>query len=165
MEKSEFIAKLKHEREQTEAVLSELSEDEMVEVELWPDWTIKDVLAHMAAWEAELVLALAKTRQGSVPRYHSISDAETDKLNLRWHKENKLRPLDRVLADFRGVRTQSIRQLDEMSAEDVSQPGRFKWLVEESIAEWALDYSIEHEIEHREEISNWLKTKHTQDLS
>ena len=165
MEKSEFIAKLKHEREQTEAVLSELSEDEMVEVELWPDWTIKDVLAHIAAWEAELVLGLAKARQGSVPRYRSISDAEVDKLNLRWHKENKKRPLERVLADFRGVRTQSVRQLDEMSAEDVSQPGRFKWLDEGSIAEWAFEYSIEHEIEHRVEIADWLKTKQTQDLS
>ena len=52
-----------------------------------------------------------------------------------------------------------------MSAEDVSQPGRFKWLDEGSIAEWAFEYSIEHEIEHRVEIADWLKTKQTQDLS
>jgi uncharacterized damage-inducible protein DinB len=85
-------------------------------------WSVKDVLSHLTAWEAELVTQLAKARMGKRPAKLDWTEAETDAQNERWFKEYRHRPWDKVEADFQGVRKQLLRQLEAYSEADLDGP-------------------------------------------
>lgn len=157
MRKSELIALHEQERARTDALLVRIDPEQAAVAEVRAGWTVKDLLAHVAAWEAELVLGLAQIRRGGRPRYAALPDAEIDELNARWHMENRDRPLERVLADFHGVRGQTLRQIESFSEDDLTRARRYPWLGDVSLAAWIASDSYDHEAEHRAEIEAWLK--------
>lgn len=121
-------------------------------------WAVRDVIAHCAAWEAELVTALAKLRRGSKPGKTDYSLAEIRAFNEKVYQENRKRPLETVLADFRGVRQQLLRQLDGLSEADLNAPR--PWLDQHSLADWITGWVVQHETDHAAQIAAWRKGRH-----
>ncbi|MBI4632084.1 MAG: DinB family protein, partial [Chloroflexi bacterium] len=78
-----------------------LSDEQMTEKGVIDEWSIKDVLAHIATWESEMVTFIAQMKQGKKPRTNLMS-GKVEELNAEFYKSNKNRPLDRILADFHG---------------------------------------------------------------
>lgn len=152
MDKAQLLTLLTTEHERFAVLLDHIDPGVQAAAEVHAGWTVKDVLAHVAAWQAELVLGLATIRQGRTPRYASITAAEIDKLNARWHAENRDRSLERVRADFHGVHKQLLRQLDGFTDDDLFRRGRYRWLGDRTLAEWLADYSHAHEAEHAADI-------------
>lgn len=155
MNKSEVIAALAEGREKFLQAIEGLPEGAMLEPGVVEEWSVKDVLAHLAAWEAELVTLLAQARQGQKPRYAGITPAQIDELNAKWYEENKSRPLERELADFHGVRKQTGRQVEALADKDLTDPKRYAWLRDAPLYEWIGTYSFEHEAEHAAQIQQW----------
>jgi hypothetical protein len=120
-----------------------------------PEWSVKDVLSHLTAWEAEVVTQLAKARSGKPPTKVDYTPAETDAQNARWFEANKDRSLERVLADFQGVRRQLQRQLDGYA--DAGLKSRPAWLKGKSIAEHVAEWVLEHDREHLAGLQTWRK--------
>lgn len=112
------------------------------------EWSLLDKLAHLAAWDAEAVLALARVKQGGKPRYINISPVETDKLNLQWLVENRGRPVERVLGDFQGVWRQLVRQVRGFAPADLEDTKRFPWLQGKSLVDFVDEWVLQHEREH-----------------
>lgn len=112
------------------------------------DWSLLDKLAHLAAWDAEAVLALARIKQGGKPRYLNISPVETDKLNAQWLVENRGRPVERVLGDFQGVWRQLVRQVRGFAPADLEDIKRFPWLQGKSLVDFVDEWVLQHEREH-----------------
>jgi hypothetical protein len=157
MKRDELLAALKESRAKMEAALAGLAEAQMVDPGVLGDWSVKDILSHLTAWEAELVTALAKSRQGKTPKLSGWTQSEIDALNAKWYKENKGRPLDRVLADFRGVRQQTIRQVEALNDRELAEPK--PWLKNRPLFEYIRGDSFEHEAEHTAHILEWRRTK------
>jgi hypothetical protein len=121
----------------------------MIEPRTQGDWSVKDVLAHLAACEAELVRALAReVAQNKKPAIVSIDAAEVQRQNMQWYEENRDRPLDRVMEDFNGVRKQLLRQVSGFNDKDLTDPKKYKWLNGQSLAEYVADYSNSHDDDH-----------------
>jgi len=157
MQRDEVVKALKESRTQMEAALAGLTETQMTDPGVVGDWSVKDVLSHLIAWEAELVTLLAKARQGKPPQPPARSQKDIDELNAKWYKENKNRPLDRVLADFHGVRKQTLRQVEALSDEEINAPR--PWLRGEALLEWIEGDGFGHEAEHAAQIVEWRKMK------
>ncbi len=119
-------------------------------------WTVRDVLAHCAAWEAEVVTGLAKLRRGSKPGKTDYSRAEMLAFNERVYRANKKRPLEHILADFRSVRQQTLRQLEAISDAELNAPR--PWLGNESLTDWLMAWLVHHEAEHAAQIAEWRKS-------
>ena len=63
-------------------------------------WSMADILAHLTAWESELVTALMRIDQGKKPSKLLEAYSDIDGYNARRYAENKERELDRIFADF-----------------------------------------------------------------
>lgn len=61
-----------------------------------------------------------------------------------------------MLADFRGVRQQLLRQLEGLSEADLTAPQ--PWLNNASVAAWVMGWIVQHETEHATQIAEWRKS-------
>lgn len=157
MNKAALIEALEAERQRCEELLEELSDDTLVQPGVIDDWSIKDLLAHITMWEAELVKLLWQAKQDRRPTTVHFQSSSVDERNAKWHQQNKERPLEAVLNDYEGVRRQTIRRVKDLSEIDLTDPKRFPWLDDQPLWRWIAVDSYEHEAEHREQIQTWLK--------
>ncbi|MBI4772319.1 MAG: ClbS/DfsB family four-helix bundle protein [Chloroflexi bacterium] len=157
MKRDEILAALQDSRAQMEATLAGLTAAQMIDPGVVGDWSVKDLLSHLTAWEAELVTALAKAKRGQTPKLSGWTDSEVDALNAKWYKENKNRPLERVLAHFRGVRQQTLRQVEALGEEELAEPK--PWLKNRRLFEYIKGDTFEHEAEHAAHIREWRRHK------
>jgi uncharacterized protein (TIGR03083 family) len=155
MTRDELLNALRDSRAQVEAALAGLTEAQMTEAGALGEWSVKDILSHLTAWEAEAVTALAKVKRGLQPGKIPWEQAEVDALNAKWHKENRPRPLDRVLADFRGVRAQMIRQVESFDDQDLNAPRA--WFRKRTLVELIRAETFEHEAEHLPQLLEWRR--------
>ena len=147
MNTEQFLIQLEQWRASVEPRLALLSTTEL-EQSVPGEWSLLDKLAHLAAWDAEAVLALARAKQGGKPRYLIITPAETDELNAQWHGENKGRASERVLGDFHGVWRQLVRQLHGFAPADLEDTKRYPWLKGVALIDFVDEWALQHEMEH-----------------
>jgi hypothetical protein len=158
MNKRDLISDIEREREQLNAVLARVPAERMTEPGVAGDWSVKDVLAHLAVWSSRAVTVMFQAERGGklqVPQYTSPDWAE---LNAKDYDAQKDRPLDRILADYHGVHSQLIKRLQAWPDEPaLFDSRRFPVLKGESLGAWVRSNSAEHDAEHREQIEAWLK--------
>jgi hypothetical protein len=140
--------RLESSRERLLVALEPLPDEALLEPDAIGHWSIADLLAHLATWESELVTALMRLQQGRKPEPFLQAVADRDAYNARRYAENKGRDLDRIFADFQGVRVHLEQWVDEFNRRDLNQRGRHAWFPNESLAEVISRYSVEHEESH-----------------
>lgn len=155
MSKEEILDRLRTERARLEAAIAGLSEETMCQPGVVGHWSVKDVLAHITAWEAELVTALWYNTIGRRPRLADIRDV--DAWNKRRYEENKDRPLERILNDLRGVHEQLLRRIEALSDDELDDPHLYAWTGGQTLAEVIAENSYAHEAEHAEQIEAYRR--------
>ena len=159
MNKEELINKLENSRERFLEALDDLSDDAYHKPGVIDDWSIKDILAHITMWEAQVITLLFKARMKPRPSTAHFGSESTDELNARWYKQNKDRDLSLVLDDFEGARTQTLRRIEEFPERDLFNAKAFDWLDGEPLWRWIAEETFEHEEDHRNHILAWRKAK------
>jgi len=152
----EILEKIRTARARLEAAIAGLDEEAMARPGVVGEWSVKDVLAHVTVWEAELVTALWYTTLGRRPRLADIRNV--DSWNARRYEENKDRPLDRIVADFHGVYEQLLQRVEKLTDEELNEPRRYEWLGDSPLAEWIAANSYDHEEEHAAQIEAYRKS-------
>jgi hypothetical protein len=157
MTKDEILDALENERENLLEAIDGMTPEEMEQPGPGDEWSVKDILIHLSAWEAELVKLLWQAKQGQRPSTVHFSNIDVDTLNREWYLAYKDRPLERVLPDFEAVRKQTIRRVESFSDKDLNDEQRFPWLEGTPLWEWIANDSYGHEAEHAAQI---LARKH-----
>ncbi len=87
------------------------------------DWSLKDIVGHVASWEAEVVSALRELREGKRPLLLDFENASLDTWN-RDHVERK-RDLNfsSVLEQLRGGRHRLMDEIEEIADDDLAEEG------------------------------------------
>ena len=131
-----------------DAALAGFSDDAMLD-RIDDEWTRKDVLAHIEAWERRVVDLLERLRTGDA----LAEQVETDELNARFHAADG----DRSLADVRsGERAASERMLaaiDGAADEGLFDASHFAWTDGDRLADWFRSNGDEHYDEHLEQLT------------
>jgi uncharacterized damage-inducible protein DinB len=138
------------------AAIEGLSADEMVQPGAAGIWSVKDILAHLTAWEAELVTALSgrlSRRYQDAPTLVKIDDI--DEWNAEQYHENARRPLDVIWQDFHGVHKHVLRAIEDLDEAILDDPARLEWMEGEPLSYLILEAVIWHEQEHAEDIRGW----------
>ena len=135
-------------RERLLRALELLPDDALLEPGAVGEWSIAAVLDHMTAWESELVTALMRIDQGKKPARLLEIDADVDGYNARRFAENRGRSLDRIFDDLQRVRLQLEQWLEEFSARDLTDPGRYRWAQNKPLWQIIKANSFGHEAEH-----------------
>jgi hypothetical protein len=144
----ELQERLENSRERLLLALEPLPDEALLAPGASGEWSVADLLAHLAAWESELVTALMRLKQGRKPEPFLQAMADRDAYNAKRYGENKERDLDRIFADFQGVRVHLEQWVDEFSPRELNQKGRYPWFPNETLAAVIARYSAEHEDSH-----------------
>lgn len=117
MTKSELLELTRSERAALDDVYARLTEDELCAPVLDGGWTMKDVLAHITAWERRILDGFEAARRGEPPASPADggSQAETDRLNHQVYLANRDRALPDVLAEARSTHGEYIALIDSLS--------------------------------------------------
>lgn len=104
------------------------------------EWSLKDIVGHVASWEAEYVSAIRDVRAGKPSPIRDLDESQRDHWNAD-HVERK-RDLNfwSVLEQLRGGRQRLLDELDEVSDDDlVSDEKSYA-----AIVRAAMDHDREH---------------------
>jgi hypothetical protein len=85
MTKDELIQKIESEWNNLQAALDGLTEEQMHRPGVVGEWSIKDLLAHITAWQTRLITAIFKAEKGLTP--DTIEGGKTvDQMNERLYR-------------------------------------------------------------------------------
>ncbi len=157
MTKQELIERIETEWTRLQAALDGLTEEQMHTPGVVGEWSIKDILAHITAWQSRLITAMFKAERGFTP-YTTDEGATVDQLNEKWYREMKDRPFEQVWDDLDSSYHQLLKRVETWPDDDLFNPKRFKWMKGDPFERNIAGDSYEHYAEHTVQIEAWRKT-------
>ncbi len=143
--------------------LATLTEGQITRSRVHGEMSVKDVLAHLAAWERmDAGWINASLRGETVVRYApgfelagAAHDQLLDRLNQHIYQQNKDRPLPEVLDDLRTAQAEILSTVRSLSNDDITDPHRFDWWDGEPVSTSVAGNSPDHYHEHLTLIEAW----------
>jgi len=161
MDKSELLSMIRAERARWEALLVEVGEAQMTQAGVEGEWSVKDIIAHVTAYERWIVARLQSALRGETLRLE-IDQLDLEQRNAWIFEENRNRPLHDVLAESKQVFQQVLKLAQTLSDEDLTDPHRLEPFLDpvwtDGLPVWkclAAD-SYEHYRQHIPFIRAWL---------
>ncbi|MCA9832124.1 MAG: ClbS/DfsB family four-helix bundle protein [Dehalococcoidia bacterium] len=109
------------------------------------DWSLKDIVGHVASWEAEVLVAIREMSEGQRPSLLDFPEEQLDRWN--WQHVERKRDLNfwSLMEQLRGGRVRLMAELESISDEALTDTGSTYLTLVKSI--------IDHDREHWHEIA------------
>jgi hypothetical protein len=121
--RQELLAELDQEWARIERICFTLGEEAMCKPGAQDDWSVKDLLCHLSAWEKYLLDRLSYVLTGQTPRYPVMQTWEdVHQFNAQVFEQNKDRPLTSVVIEFRSLYRGVMTVLEALDDELLNQP-------------------------------------------
>lgn len=154
MQKRELLALMQTTRQELEALLAQLTPAQLTQSKVTAAWTVKDMLAHIAWYQAEEVEFFGETGVAASPLWAMPQNLRNELL----FAQNCNQPLETVLAAFRTAYARFVAVVEGLSDEELNQPGRFSDTATKRLPWQAIAvHSYEHDREHIAMIRHWLQ--------
>ena len=157
-EKAQIVTMLQEEFTRWEDILAGLNEAQITAPDLSDGWSIKDVMAHLWAWQQRSIArmeAAVHHTEPEFPQWPEEFDPEAEgmphELNDWLYNANKNKSWAQVYGDWRTGFLHFIELAEAVAEDDLLTPGRYAWLEGHPLA-LVLTASCEHHEEHR----GWL---------
>jgi hypothetical protein len=156
MTKSELLETLETKHAEWEALLREVGARRMLEP-VASDWSVKDIVAHITAWETRVGAWLRGAAHNTpIERAPWSPDLEEDEVNAWIYEHNRTRPLDEVLTAARANYAEVVALIRALPEELLVNPQRFALSNGSTLAEAIPGNTYEHYEHHSAEIQRWL---------
>ncbi len=162
MEKATLLNLIQAEHMRFESLIASLNEAQLCTATGDGEWSVKDIIAHIAVWEQICARWLKEFLDGVTPQPSERLDPES---NERIYRENRDSSLAQVQNLFHNAHKQFIQQVDlltqELSEEDLNASHCFAWTEAwsgASIIAVIADNSYEHYSDHAQHIRRWLES-------
>jgi uncharacterized damage-inducible protein DinB len=113
------------------------------------DWRIRDIIGHIATWDRQVVNSLKAFMIGNE---YCIPDLDEDSFNQQQVAESREMTAHQVFQEGQQARKDFIQAIEEISQDRFHGDLLYPWGDERGNIVKLVEYMIEHEIEHREEI-------------
>jgi len=153
MTQAELSPAIKRDHAALDALLARVPETRMTQPLLDAGWSVKDVLAHITAWEQ---LCLKWLRTGVREELTAGDDLGTqvDALNARLYAENRAQALDAVRDAYARSYDEIVTAAEALSDEQLT--AKPAWAPHAHLWQIVSANSDEHYREHIEQISRWI---------
>lgn len=147
-------------------LLDALSESQAATRELWElvdpemqvysdtDWCVRDIIAHLAIWDHQVVKSLLAYRSGSE---YAIPDLDDDEFNQQTILIFREMTAKSVIEQFEQAREEFKAAIQDIPTEMYPGDMLYPWGDERGTVVKLVDYMIEHDAEHRQEILKVFK--------
>ncbi len=159
MNKRELLDQIEQEQLRWTALLAEVGEEHMLQPGAMGDWTFKDVIAHLNAWQQHSITLLeaAQRKQAPVPPPWPSNldwDKDQDQINQWVYMANWDRPLADLLQESRHQFEQLTGLIQMLPEADLFDPQHFPWTKERSLASTTFGHFDD---EHEPALRTWLE--------
>jgi len=141
--KAIILKRLQVERTKLEQTLFSLSQEEKMSPAVVGEWTVKDVLAHLADWEAHMLIWVSSARNGD-PVEHpdpGLTWKQLDIFNQHIYETHRDKPLQEVIEYFHATHEQFMQMVEDMPDEELLTKGFYLFLGRGSIYGWLVQYA------------------------
>jgi hypothetical protein len=153
--KANLLERIQLEHAKFDALLAQLDEIQMTQPGVVGNWSVKDILAHITAWERCMLHWLGETWQGLIP-HPPTSQHNLQRWNLAFYQENQPRPLAEVLAEFHQSYQQVLKSIVDTPEEELFKEIHGAW-PEGPVWQAVADNTWGHYKEHAASIRAWMK--------
>jgi uncharacterized protein (TIGR03083 family) len=162
--KAELLDDIQAERRRLEAALDGLDEMDMTRQGVVGEWSVKDVLAHLVAWERLFLSWYESGLQGRVPDTDPVgmSGKAIDTLNQGFFDQYRQYPLEEVLAELQASYRRILAVVQVIPEEDLFTKGRFAWTGNLALADYVAGNTCNHYRWAKTQIRKWVKNKNGQ---
>jgi hypothetical protein len=140
-----ILDRLDSSRERVLTAIEELPDEALLTAGVVGQYSVADVLALQAAWEAELVTGLMRLDQRKKPEQLLAALAGPEAYDARRYAEYRGRDLDLIFDDLQRVRTQLEAWLEEFSERDLMGRNRYAWFSGKSLRQVIMTVCAERE--------------------
>ncbi len=124
------------------------------------EWSVKDIAAHLNAWESRVVAWLEAARAGTWPAPAAWpTNLDEDATNDWIFKANRDRLLQDIAAKSRENLSRISQLLAELPEDSLTDPNRYEWLGGQSLAAAIPGNSFDHFQEHTARVLKWLEER------
>ncbi len=160
MTKGELLDRMRRERAAWDALIAQVPEQRIAEPGVQGEWSIKDILAHVATYELwtanQLRLANGGTELASALFSPDDTDeTTTEQRNAFLYKQNHDRPLADIRADSALAFRELINAIAALSDAQLNDPSLIGWWNQPAL-EVVPNQCYEHYQQHRPDIEAWL---------
>jgi Mycothiol maleylpyruvate isomerase N-terminal domain len=124
------------------SLIDALSDEELTLDGYYPEWSVKDLMAHYASWMAESARVLEQIRLGS----YTTWDQDVDACNADWYASWRELDLGAVKAHLHASRARLLEEWDRLPPE----------LLDDKAIEWFRDSGIDHNGDHVPRLREWV---------
>ena len=163
--KDQLLKDIYTERRRLEKNLSVLSADDMIQPEVMGTWSVKDILAHLVAWERLFLDWYSTGVHAGTPETTPVgmSQKSIDALNQQIYEKNRWRSLDNILAEFHTSYREIMTLIAAIPEEDMFVHGRFPWTGTLTLADYIAGNTCNHYAWAKSQIRKRVKTRRGND--
>lgn len=160
MDKLQLLENIRRERARLDALVASLDDSAAVALALEGGRSVKDVLAHITAWEQRCVSKIHEGNAGDVPAPDAASnggftEADVHRFNESVFEANRARPLADVRDDARRSYESILAAVDGLSEEELGMAVRWGTREGPPLLQFVRDNADEHYREHIDQIEAW----------
>lgn len=166
--KKHILIALREQFEHWEELLSRLSEEELITSHFDLGWSIKDVMAHLWAWQQISIARMEAGAHDRDPKYpewlQSIGgdwEEDANRVNALTFERNHGKPWSDVYENWRNGFLQFLELGDMISERNLLDGDRYTWLHGHSLA-FILIASYDHHQEHLQKLQEWRESRRDQ---
>ena len=159
--KAQLLKDIQTERRRLENNLSTLSNHDMLQPGVTGTWSVKDILAHLVAWERLFMDWYQAGIQGrsSAQTPVGMCQKAMDVLNQEIYEKNRERSLNDVLVEFRTSHQMIMAAIEGIPETDMFTHGRFTWTGKLTLADYIAGNTCNHYAWAKSQIRMWVKRK------
>ena len=157
--KRDLLAAIELERGKLDAILETLAPERMVESGVVGEWSVKDVLAHLVAWE-QLALGWYRTGlSGEAPEVPAAGFKwnQTPQLNRMIFERHRDQKLGEVMEQYRASHLEILGVIESLSDEDLFTGGCFAWTRKNTLGTYFVSATSSHYLWARTRIARWRR--------
>ncbi len=150
-EKRELLERLDQARARLESLISAVDPA----LEIYPQWTIRQLLAHFTGWDDATIASLRAHVGGRTPA--TPAERGIDEYNETTVTSRQDLDLDHILKEWRATRQVLHKLIEEIPEDKFHERLVVPWGPKATVTQ-LMDVFVEHEHEHADDIEHWLKS-------
>ena len=160
--KQHILAGMRDEVDQWEDLLASLTPEQLAAPLLPSHWSVKDVMAHLWAWQQRSIARIEAALNNHLPEFPAWGEGidpeeedSTDRVNERLYQIYRDQPWPQVYSTWKEDFQHLLSLSEQVSERDLLDASKYPWLKGYALA-LILLASYDHHQEHYEKLSTWL---------
>lgn len=156
--KAEMVKRLQAERRRLDKNLSGLSQKDMLRPGVVGHSSIKDILAHLADWEARMPVWMEAARRGDPVESPEpgLTWKQLDILNERIYQAHCNQSLEQVLEYYYAAHERFMEMVEAMPEQEMLERGRYAFIGGGAVYGWLKAYA-NHDLWGKTKIRQWVQ--------